>query len=51
MSLFNDDRRYSDDPEEYLQWKYELERECRKEGMKPDEGDEEEGDEEEDDKG
>ena len=32
MSLFNDDRRYSDDPDEYLAWKAELERECRKEG-------------------
>ena len=31
MSIFNDDRRYSDDPEEYLQWKHEVEMECRRE--------------------
>ena len=42
MSLFEDDRRYSDDPEEYLQWKYELERECRRDDEDP-EKDEEEG--------
>ena len=46
MSIFNDDRRYSDDPEEYLEWKWEVERECRREEYyddEPTEGDEEDG--------
>lgn len=30
MSILNDDRQYSDDPEEYLAWKWEVEREYRK---------------------
>ena len=30
MSIFNDYRRYSDDEEEYLEWKREAEWECRR---------------------
>lgn len=30
MSIFNDKRRFSDDPDEYLEWKAEVERECRR---------------------
>ena len=30
MSIFNDDRRYSDNEDEYLEWKAELDREFRK---------------------
>lgn len=31
MSIFNDDRRYSDDPDEYAEWKAEVAWECRRE--------------------
>jgi len=31
MSIFNDPRRYSDDPEEYEEWKAEVAWECRRE--------------------
>lgn len=37
MSIFNDPRRYSDDPEEYEQWKSEVEWECRRDNYEPDE--------------
>lgn len=30
MSIFNDDRRYSDDPDDYRAWRSELDRELRK---------------------
>ena len=48
MSIFNDSRRYSDNEEEYLQWEWEIARECRKDNYEPDEDlvldlDEEEG--------
>ena len=48
MSIFNDRRRYSDDPEEYLAWKSELEWECRRDDYEQDDDmvidlDEEEG--------
>ena len=33
MSIFNDSRRYSDDPAEYLEWKQEVAWECRKEAQ------------------
>lgn len=42
MSIFSDPRRYSDDPEEYLEWRWEAERECKGDDMYPD--DTEEGD-------
>lgn len=31
MSIFNDPRRYSDNPEEYNEWKAEVAWECRRE--------------------
>lgn len=30
MSIFNDPRRYSDDPDEYEEWKAEVAWECRR---------------------
>lgn len=51
MSIFNDPRRYSDDPEEYEEWKAEVAWECRRDNYEADEDlvvdlDEEEGDDE-----
>jgi hypothetical protein len=48
MSIFNDDRRYSDNEEEYLQWEREVAWECRRDDYEPDDDlvvDLEEGDE------
>lgn len=50
MSIFNDPRRYSDDPNEYAEWKAEVAWECRRDDYEPDEDlvldlDEEEGEE------
>jgi hypothetical protein len=44
MSIFHDDRQFSDDESEYMAWKSELERECRKDDYEPerDEGEEDE---------
>ena len=33
MSIFNDSRRYSDDPAEYLEWKQEVAWESRREAQ------------------
>jgi len=33
MSIYNDDRRYSDDPEEYLAWREEVKREARRDAL------------------
>ena len=33
MSIFNDQRRYSDDPAEYLEWKQEVAWESRREAQ------------------
>lgn len=30
MSIYNDDRRYSDDPDEYLAWREEVKREAQR---------------------
>ena len=49
MSIFNDDRRYSDNEEEYLAWKQEVAWECRGDDYKHDydpEADNYEGDDE-----
>ena len=46
MSILNDDRRYSDDPEEYLAWREEVKREYAREEYEDDQYPEEEGDEE-----
>lgn len=48
MSIFNDKRRFSDDPDEHLEWKAEVERECRRDDYEQDDDmvidlDEEEG--------
>ena len=48
MSIFNDDRRYSDDPEEYLEWKHEVEQECRRNNQDPWDAYEESEDEDDD---
>ena len=37
MSIFNDQRRYSDDPEEYEEWKAEVAWECRRDNYEADE--------------
>ena len=36
MSIFNDERRYSDDPEKYNEWKAEVAWECRRDNYEPD---------------
>jgi len=35
MSIFNDSRRYSDDPDEYEEWKAEVAWECRRDDYEP----------------
>lgn len=42
MSIFNDDRRYSDDPEEYLAWREEMKRECKGDNNYPEDAEQEE---------
>jgi len=46
MSIFNDRRRYSDDPDEYNEWKAEVAWECRRENAEPEDQEEEEGEDE-----
>ena len=40
MSILNDDRRYSDDPEEYMAWREEVKREYGREDYERDYDDE-----------
>ena len=37
MSIFNDNRQFSDDEKEHQAWKTELERECRRDYYEPEE--------------